>query len=567
MLAERPELGLEWRADSQRHVAPPKTSQFEAELHGMLDAAMGPGATPATVQAALGVSLREAGSFLDTTIADIDNPGQRMAQPGVTFHTTPTAEDPEVREPGDLPDGAQLTPGQYVRARCGPAGAAVSARSDRPRHLADVPGCRQVASSRGPLRPRGDDAAVPGDWPELVPFRLVLESGPELGAIVEDHVVRVTLPPGEQLRVRLASSIRREALDLMGLWASLPAVIRDNPFLREVAADGWFWWLTPPTEMRFVHAVPRPIEVPRPTILVPVRAPGDTAVVLFGAVDLHGPSTERIDIEASWSQWVDDVTKPAPERVSGTAAACGTSVASDEDLVVLSAADASIPLPGGGVLRLHAAVHQTGDTLHRHVDYRVRATTRYREYFHPQLTPSPDDLSVVGPVRTLNVPSSARPAKVIVRDVLPLFRWHEETEPGHPFGLRRTRKTGLRLYLERPWYLDRRRRVPRRDPRGGRRHAGGGHGVAVGRRSGVPSAGSGGPLASCRSSDLLHLTGLDDRVEPGRPAGAAGGAAARRIGTDSRTSGCWPTSRSSRPSGSSGSWTSPSTPVPRSGRS
>lgn len=146
------------------------------------------------------------------------------------------------------------------------------------------------------------------------------------------------------------------------------------------------------------------------------------------------------------------MTKPAPERVSGMAAACGTSVASDEDLVVLSAADASIPLPGGGSLRLHAAVHQTGDTQHRHVDYRVRATTRYREYFHPQLTPSPDDLSVVGPVRTLNVPSSARPAKVIVHDVLPLFRWHEETEPGHPFSLRRTRKAGLRLYLERPWY-------------------------------------------------------------------------------------------------------------------
>jgi hypothetical protein len=516
VLAERPELGLVWRADSQRHVAPPKTSQFEAELHGMLDVAMGPGATPATVQAALGVSLLEAGSFLDTTVADIENPGQRLPQPGVTFHTTPTAEDPAVTDPANLPDGDQLTPGQYVAHDVDqvvlpylpdPIARGISLM---------FPDAGKSHHLFGLFALEGTTLQYLGTWPELVPFRLVLESGQELGAIVEDHVVRVTLPPGEQLRVRLASSIRREALDLMGLWASLPAVFRDNPFLREVAADGWFWWLTPSTEMRFVHAVPRPIEVPRPTILVPVRAPGDTAVTLFGAVDLHGPSTDRIDIEASWSQWVDDVAKPAPERVSGVAAACGTSVAEDEELVVLSATDASVPLPGGGSLRLHAAVHQTGDTLHRHVDYRVRATTRYREYFHPQLTPSPDDLSVVGPVRTLNVPSSARPAKVIVHDVLPLFRWHEETEPGHPFSLKRTRKTGLRLYLERPWYstgdgeflgviLAAGADTPLED--------------TVSQWAGDPVFRQQGPAARgvLPLSDLLHLTGLDDRVEPGRP--------------------------------------------------
>jgi hypothetical protein len=253
---------------------------------------------------------------------------------------------------------------------------------------------------------------------------------------------------------------------------------------------------------------------------VPVRAPGDTAVVLVGAVDRTRPSTDRIDIEASWSQWVDDVAKPGPERVDGIAAACGTSIAADEDLVVLSGADASVPLPDGSTLRLHAAVHQTGDTLHRTIDYRVRATTRYREYFHPQLTPSPDDLSVVGPVRTLNVPSSARPAKVIVRDVLPLFRWHEETEPHHPFGLRRTRKAGLRLYLERPWYST-------------------GDGELLGV---LLAAGPDGPLGDSVSqwgadpvfrqqgpaarsvlplADLLQLTGFDDRPEPGRPVGPA----------------------------------------------
>jgi hypothetical protein len=516
--AERPELGLVWRADSQRHIAPPKTSQFEAELHGMFDAAMGPAAAAGAAQAALGVALREAGSFLDTTIADIDNPGQRLPQPGVTFHVTPTADDPQVANPEDLPDGDPLTPGQYVAHDVDQV-----ALPYLPDPIARgislmFPDAGTSHRLLGLFALEGTTLEYLGTWPDLVPFRLVLESGPELAAVVDGHVVRVTLPPGEQLRVRLASSVRRAALDLLGLWASLPAIVRDNPLLREVAADGWFWWLTPSTEMRFVHAVPRPIEVPRPTVLVPVRAPNDTAVALIGAIDLHGPSTDRIDIEASWSEWVDDVAKPEPERVSGTAAACGTGVGYDEDLVVLGAADANVPLPGGISLRIHAAVHQTGDTRHRHIDYRVRATTRYREYFHPQLTPSPDDLSVIGPVRTLNVPSSARPAKVIVRDVLPLFRWDESTETGHPFSLRRTRKAGLRLYLERPWYS-----TGDGEWLGVILADGSDAGVtdSVSQWAGDPVFLQQGPAARAvlPLSDLLHLSGLDDRLEPGRPVG------------------------------------------------
>jgi hypothetical protein len=36
--------------------------------------------------------------------------------------------------------------------------------------------------------------------------------------------------------------------------------------------------------------------------------------------------------------------------------------------------------------------------------------------------------------------------------VLPMFRWEEETEPEQPFGLRRRRRAGVRIYLDRPWY-------------------------------------------------------------------------------------------------------------------
>ena len=266
-------------------------------------------------------------------------------------------------------------------------------------------------------------------------------------------MLEVSLPPGEQLRLRLSSSLDPATLDLLGLWRSLPQVVRDNPFIAEAAADGWFWWLTPGATMRLVHAVPRPVEAPRVTLLLPGRSPGDTTVTLFGGVDVHGPSTERLDVEASWTEQVDDIAKPGPETVSQVAAAAHTEVRPDEDLVVLAGdQDADVPLPDGGTLHLHAAVHKLGDTRHRRITYSMRATTRYREYFDPRVLPTPDDVSIVGPSVEIDVPSTARPAKGDVRDALPLFRWSEETEPDQPFALRRTRGCGIRLYLERPWY-------------------------------------------------------------------------------------------------------------------
>jgi hypothetical protein len=517
VLAAHPALGLAWREDSQRHLAPPKTSQFEAELHGMFDAAIGSG-SPAAVQAALAVALRESGTFLDTGVADLTTPGQRVPQPGVTFHVTPTAEAPTHETPDDLPRGEPLTPGQYVAHDVDelvvpylpdPLAAGVSLT---------FPDAGRDHRLTGLLAVEGTTLRYSGDWPEVSPYRLVLEDGERLGAVVEGTVVRITVPPGEQLRMRMSSCLDRASLDLLGLWRSLPAVIRANEIVAEAAADGWFWWLTPSVEVTLVHAVPKPVEVPRPTILLPVRGDLDTAVTLFGAVDVHGPSTERIDVEAAWSEWVDDVAKPAPERVSAVAAACGTEVGYDEDIVVLAAADSTMPLPDGTTLRLHAAVHQTGDTKHRMVDYRVRATSRYREYFSPQVTPGVDDLSLVGPVRTLNVPSSARPPKAVVRDVLPLFRWDERTEPDQPFGLRRTRRSGVRIYLDRPWYASGDGELLGvlltigTDPAVGR---------SVSQWAADPVWLQQGPAARAALplADILHLTGLDDRPVPGRPVG------------------------------------------------
>lgn len=516
-LGDHPGLGLQWREDSQRHLAPPKTSQFEAELHGAFDAAIG-GGSPTEVRAALAIALRESGTFFQDTVADLANPGQRLPQPGIAFVVSPTAEEPEHATPADLPRGTAPTPGQYVVHDVDalelpylpdPLAVGVSFR---------FPDAGRDHRLSGLLALEGTTLRYVGDWPDPRPFRFVLEAGAELGAVVEDHVVRVTVPPGEHLRIRMSSCLDRASLPLLGLWHSMPAVVQADPVLSEAAADGWFWWLTPSTEVRLVHAVPRPVEVPRPTVLLARRSPGDTDVRLLGAVDVHGPSTDRIDVEAAWSEWVDDVSKPAPERVDAVAAAFGTSVAYEEDLVVLAGEDGSVALPDGSALALHASKHQMGDTHHRDVDYSVRATTRYKEYFSPQVTPGVGDLSVVGPTRRIDVPNSARPARVVVRDVLPLFRWDERTEPAQPFGLRRTRRAGLRIYLDRPWYTtgDGELLGVVVSPSGDALVQG-----SVSQWGGDPVWFQQGPAsrAALPLVDLLHLVGVDDRAVPGRPVG------------------------------------------------
>ena len=50
------------------------------------------------------------------------------------------------------------------------------------------------------------------------------------------------------------------------------------------------------------------------------------------------------------------------------------------------------------------------------------------------------------------VPSSARPPEPTIHDIVPLFRWDERDEPEQPFARRRSRRSGVRIYLDRTWF-------------------------------------------------------------------------------------------------------------------
>jgi hypothetical protein len=526
-------------AESERHLAPPKTSQVQAELHGMFDDAIG--STKAVDhQKLLGVALLENGSFLDLDIADIDNPPARIAQPGVGLEMQPGAPQAEpitlpLLGPDDPPapgKGYNLPPGQYV----------VHDTPDLVLPYLPDPLARGVSFV---FQEAGLDRAIPfpfgtegftaryrGKWPEIEPFRLVLGGG-ELAGKVAGRVITVSLPPGDFQRFRLASSLQQDDLDLFGPWRSLPQPVRDNKDVAEAAADGWLWGLTPFEDVVLVHAVPRPLEAPRPTKLLPVRATGSTRVTLAGAVDLHGPSTDHLTAEANWTDPVDDVTLPIWEDRPTTGHAFTSPVLPFEDLALLGPVELDGALPEVGRLHMHAANHELGDTKHRVIDYRFRASTRFPEYFHADLlepdpnVPDDDGRSVVGPTVSVSVPSSARPAAPVVHSVVPLFRWSDGTEPEQPVARRHGRRAGLRILLERPWFSSGAGELL------GILLAPGGDdtfGPPAPDESGFPFVSKWGgdpawfsapvdrrPLAPVQLDNLLRTSGLDDRPEPGRP--------------------------------------------------
>jgi hypothetical protein len=190
----------------------------------------------------------------------------------------------------------------------------------------------------------------------------------------------------------------------------------------------------------------------------PHRDTGSTSTTLLGAVDLHGPSTGTLSFEAQWEEPLDDPTLPRCIIRKSAAKAFETIIQPSEDIALLGGSDAQGSLPDIGPVYLHRAVHEFSDTRHRMVDYTLRAFTRFREFFHPDLLkdndgkPSDEKHSVVGPALRISIPSSAPPAPPIVHSVLPMFRWSDETEPEQPMGRRRTRRAGVRIYLERPWF-------------------------------------------------------------------------------------------------------------------
>ena len=433
-----------YAADSQRHLAAPKGSAQMAEQDSRFEPAFG--GTPAAMNDALRLALREEGTFLDTGIVDTATGVKSIPQTTIVPHpagaTLPA--QPEDR-------GTGLTGGDPALA------GAYAFYPDEAVKLPYLPdplaiGVRLVGFDYAGAELFSVPAPFNGAWPDLAPFRLRLSEGP-IGAAFTDGVLEVTLPQAEVVNARLSSVFPDDRLEHFAIWQWIPVPQRSAE-LATAAVEGRHWMLTPFRRVRFTHAVQRPLTIPDMSKVISTRSLGQTFATFRGPILNHAKSTGRLDVFGTWTEDVDLLTDDEPRMAaSGTAVphsahGFGFDLAPDEDAAQVYRAAAG-----------RTAQHEFGDTKHRRIAYHSVATTRFRELLpvpiagDPSLIQRVEEADAGGtpkPLLVHDIPSSARPAAPDPLYVLPTFRWERNDEGPERVHVRHG--NAVRVWLRRPWF-------------------------------------------------------------------------------------------------------------------
>jgi hypothetical protein len=323
---------------SQRHIAPPKTSEQMAETHGMFDAASGMKSDAATFNL---ISTRD--GKLDSA-HDVDQ------------LTLPYLPDP-------LAYAAVI---QY----------------------------QLLTSPPGATAPVQTALTIPfdGTWPDGKPFRIVLVEPTDDSRLptfdTTQRVLNVPLHKAEVAQIQLSCCMKPDDLPRMALWhwtvegiaapsvqaAKLPAAdahlvrrslarVEELPKvtakanlsalqtqqiqkLHTTIVAGRSWLLTPDRTVTLVHAVQQPLIIPKFQNLQSSRQFGWTYAVLHddAPMPLDGKSTAKLDVLATWEEPLDTGTdSQPPTRVKGNAHVFEALVERDDSVFYLGIESVSSP--------------------------------------------------------------------------------------------------------------------------------------------------------------------------------------------------------------------------------
>lgn len=418
----------------ERHVAAPKVTQAMAEAHGAFDNVW-TSEDQASHQTSYLIALKEAGTFQDREVFD-PGMGQYVQVQNIELVSTATTPDDKV-DVWPAQRGDSLATGQYVMH---------TGESVVLPYLPDpiAKGIALEDRAGGVMYTRD----YVGSWPDAEPFRLVVREGSEVDVEprieVAGDTLDVFLPKATIFELRYSSCL--DASDL-ALFAHFPKLAGNTAALT-AARECRHWMFTPQRNITLVHAVQRPLEDPEADLQQDdTREQGQTWVTLLGDLLCHGRSSGQVDLRAHWVDPIDLLSDDAPST-------------SRHEAQLLSL----LPEYGQDSLQLGTSHQQDfGDTKHRNVVYQAIATTRYREYFPPEIYKDTNNITAVEAVAepgTLETPapvftkqsvsilSTARPDVPRVLYAIPTFAWDSNGD-----GSRKTRRgNGLRVYLERPWF-------------------------------------------------------------------------------------------------------------------
>ncbi len=427
----------------ERHIIPPKSSQLLAEHHGKFDDGGGkPKPDPITYeQAALEANT------LSHRWAQLNNKWVLLPLPGTEVH--PDADERKDPTFWQIKEAFPLTylPDELARRAV----------------FRNLPGPAEGVISSYPFN---------GDWPTRLPFRLKvigIPAGqtPKIPVWApEKRELVVELPQGESQVVRVSSGTDEDDLAQLGVWEweSNPPTA-NHTMLSADAVQGLNWLLMPPRALHLVHATQKPLELPKLSITKAEKGLEDTTAAVSGTIQPHSKTTGKVDLLALWADPDDDPAKDAPGERRSRSAVC----------------EIHVPTPDTGSVAVKAT-HSLGDTHYHRVVYVARGATRFREYMpEALLAPDKEDL-ITAPteaeIKTLatkttaqieaeiaggtlrhaavqDVKNSARPQAPVVAYIMPtLGRAIESVEqtPKMKIITRTRHNSGLRVYLERPWF-------------------------------------------------------------------------------------------------------------------
>ncbi|MBR0731087.1 hypothetical protein JQ636_40530 [Bradyrhizobium japonicum] len=505
-------LGLRdrrYKGFNDRHVVPPRSSQYMAELHGRLDAAFGPAGDTLKV---FNICRRDAGSINDPFVINIRT-GEREDLPDVVrtdpltgaqtriphgigfFNIETSSAAPAI---GPLP--SQPKPGYVVHCE----------EQFRLPYLPDplaqgaalfgLPGLIEnnesliLAEGSGPGNPArlesktGSDQLLPqraidelglvtkigfpraGEWPELHCFRLRLDglhpgarAAPEWSEVNGARLLTVRLAPAEVREIWISTYPAKEDVELFGLhfwWDRLGASAANREFMN-MAQHGALAALSPARKILLVHAVQRPLREPQndSTPFAARKFPEQTAANIAGSFKIHGGSTEKLDLLASWTEPLQgaEATRSINTHV--------LEIPIHLDQQSPSIAGDTVPIgsyfKGTDRFEFHApdrqedsrsrtwlARHEFGDTRHRRVTYQLVATTRFKEYFPESITRDTQNIVRTSTFKDIIVQNSTRPPALEITRIVPAFKLERD------FQLTSSARTGgwLRVYLGPQWF-------------------------------------------------------------------------------------------------------------------
>jgi hypothetical protein len=413
-------------AATDRHLAPPKISQFDAELHGMFDSSSG--LKPEVYSL---ICQKDAGQLKEL------EPGEQIELP---YFPDPWARGACIR---GLPYGS--------------------------------PDPMMIEFS--------------GDWPDFRPFRLRLEEGSS-PAVWNDsaRVFTVYLKKGESVTLRISCYFPERFLPIQGLyrWLEkperiLPPKVLQPPrglpegqiqvlktlqppkinliAMRNLSLQGRNWLMTPFREVTLIHATLQPVGKPMKKSFEAVKNYGQTSATLFAEFEIHGQSTSKVELVADWKEPVDYLNEKTWKTIEGKAHVLEFPITPTMKSFELT------PKPGKAQTQLQAQrpmvsalatapktpvyKHEFGDTKYRKVNYRVISTTRYQEQFPGNELPEETTYTRTSDPVEVKILNSAPPAMPKIVYVIPSFKWEKDKKGSQILSVR---KSGLRVYLERPWF-------------------------------------------------------------------------------------------------------------------